>query len=154
MECAQQLHDQELAFSSLARQESALLFGAVERVQALSNAAFFNADLSQAEKVEPLEETVDRMCEIVREKHIGRLKAGECSIEPGIVYLDVLTNLERISDHCSNIAARIIGDEAEDLDAHTRKARLLAGEDPAFNAQLAAYKTEYLVPLAGVELTS
>lgn len=147
MECAQQMQEKELTFSPLARQEAALLFRAVERVQTLSNEAFVQADLSQAEKVESLEETVDRMCEVVRERHIGRLKQGECSIEPGIVFLDILTNLERISDHCSNIAARIIGDEAEDLDAHSRKHALLAGESPAFNAQLKAYEQEYLAPL-------
>ena len=87
------------------------------------------------------------MCDALRERHLGRLKAGECSIESGIVFLDLLTNAERVSDHCSNVAARIVGMEADDLDAHARKAGLLAGQDAAFNAGLAAAKSKYLAPL-------
>ena len=100
-----------------------------------------------AAQVEPLEETVDEMCDALRERHIGRLKQGDCSIEGGVVFLDVLTNTERISDHCSNIAARIVGMSADDLDAHARKHVLLAGHDDEFNRQLDAARQTYLAPL-------
>ena len=122
-------------------------FEAAGEVQRVAGEAFTQADAALAAQVEPLEETVDRMCDVMREEHITRLKAGECGIEPGLLFLDVLTNTERISDHCSNIAARLIGDETDDPDMHARKRTLLAGQDAAFNARLATYEQKYLAPL-------
>ena len=147
MDCARQLSEQEWSFSATARKQAALLFGAVGEVQHITGDAFTQMDASLATQVEPLEETVDRMCDVMREEHITRLKAGECGIEPGLLFLDVLTNTERISDHCSNIAARLIGDETDDPDMHARKHTLLAGQDVAFNARLATYEQKYLAPL-------
>ena len=147
LQCARQVRDQELSFSKQARHELALLQGAVNEALQLAGEAFRQNDAALAARVEPLEEAVDEMCEALRERHLGRLKAGECSIESGIVFLDLLTNAERVSDHCSNVAARIVGMEADDLDAHARKAELLAGKNAAFNAQLAAAQEKYLAPL-------
>ncbi len=147
MDCARQLSEQGWGFSSTARKQAALLFEAVGEVQRVAGEAFTQADAALAAQVEPLEETVDRMCDLMREEHITRLKAGECGIEPGLLFLDVLTNTERISDHCSNIAARLIGDETDDPDMHARKHSLLAGKDAAFNARLATYEQKYLAPL-------
>ena len=147
MDCARQLSEQEWSFSPSARKQAALLFEAVGEVQRVAGEAFTQADAALAAQVEPLEETVDRMCDLMREEHITRLKAGECGIEPGLLFLDVLTNTERISDHCSNIAARLIGDETDDPDMHARKHSLLAGKDAAFNARLATYEQKYLAPL-------
>ncbi|WP_394979507.1 Na/Pi cotransporter family protein [Candidatus Allofournierella excrementavium] len=147
MDCARQLSEQGWGFSSSARKQAALLFEAVGEVQRVAGEAFTQADAALAAQVEPLEETVDRMCDVMREEHIARLKAGECGIEPGLLFLDVLTNTERISDHCSNIAARLIGDETDDPDMHARKHSLLAGKDAAFNARLATYEQKYLAPL-------
>ena len=147
MDCARQLSEQGWGFSPSARKQAALLFEAVGEVQRVAGEAFTQADAALAAQVEPLEETVDRMCDLMREEHIARLKAGECGIEPGLLFLDVLTNTERISDHCSNIAARLIGDETDDPDMHARKHSLLAGKDAAFNARLATYEQKYLAPL-------
>ena len=147
MDCARQLSEQGWGFSPSARKQAALLFEAVGEVQRVAGEAFTQADAALAAQVEPLEETVDRMCDVMREEHIARLKAGECGIEPGLLFLDVLTNTERISDHCSNIAARLIGDETDDPDMHARKHSLLAGKDAAFNARLATYEQKYLAPL-------
>ena len=147
MDCARQLSEQERSFSPSAQKQAALLFEAVGEVQRVAGEAFTQADAALAAQVEPLEETVDRMCDVMREEHIARLKAGECGIEPGLLFLDVLTNTERISDHCSNIAARLIGDETDDPDMHARKHSLLAGKDAAFNARLATYEQKYLAPL-------
>src|SRR5699024_7862128 len=116
-------------------------------VQRIASLAFVQTDADLAAQVEPLEETVDRMCDVMREEHIARLKGGECAIEPGLLVLDMLTNAERISDHCSNIAARLIGDETDDPDVHARKHSLLAGQDAAFNARLNTYEQKYLAPL-------
>ncbi len=150
MQCAQRLHDNEVHFSPAAEKQAELLFKAVADVQKLTNAAFAGQDAEMADRVEPLEETIDRMCEQLRELHIGRLKDGSCSVESGIIYLDMLTMLERISDHCSNIAARLIGNLSDDLDAHQRKHTLLAGEDPVFNQRLAEMERIYMKPLAEI----
>ena len=84
----------------------------MERILTLTNDAFENNDTRSASQVEPLEEVIDVMVERLRDQHIRRLKDGVCSIDTGVVFLDVLNNAERISDHCSNIAARMIGMEA------------------------------------------
>ena len=144
---AEKLDENDHAFSPAAGRELALLFAAVDRVQQLAADAFSQSDPALAAQVEPLEETVDQMCGYMREEHIRRLKKGECAVEPGMLFLDVLTGAERISDHCANVAARLIGDETEDPDAHARKRALHAGEDEVFNARLAAFEKEYLEPL-------
>lgn len=90
----------------------------MERVLDLTNDAFENNDVALARQVEPLEEVIDIMVEKLRDQHIKRLKNGICSIDTGVVFLDVLNNVERISDHCSNIAARLIGtNQGEDYDS-------------------------------------
>ncbi|HJB20455.1 MAG TPA: Na/Pi cotransporter family protein [Candidatus Fournierella merdavium] len=147
MDCARQLSEQEWSLSPTAKKQAALLFEAVDEVQRIASLAFVQTDADLAAQVEPLEETVDRMCDVMREEHSARLKGGECAIEPGLLFLDMLTNAERISDHCSNIAARLIGDETDDPDVHARKHSLLAGQDAAFNARLNTYEQKYLAPL-------
>ena len=147
MDCARQLSEQEWSLSPTAKKQAALLFEAVDEVQRIASLAFVQTDADLAAQVEPLEETVDRMCDVMREEHIARLKGGECAIEPGLLFLDMLTNAGRISDHCSNIAARLIGDETDDPDVHARKHSLLAGQDAAFNARLNTYEQKYLAPL-------
>ena len=104
-ERAAEMRDKELKFSESATAELLVLTDAIEEILTLTNCAFNENNLRAAEQVEPLEETVDLMCDTLRNRHIRRLKDGVCQLESGIVFLDVLTILERISDHCSNIAA-------------------------------------------------
>ena len=110
---------------------------------------FGQSDLESATSIEPLEETIDLMIDTLRERHILRLKNGVCAIESGIIFLEILTNLERISDHCSNIAARIVGKESEDdhFDAHEFRRNMHDGYVPNFNEMLAQYKLKYYTPL-------
>lgn len=150
LQCAQQLHEGELQFSPFAQRELALLQAAVQETLAVTNAAFHQGDPSIAARVEPLEETVDQLCDALRERHLTRLKDGACTIETGIVFLDILTNSERVSDHCANVAGRIISMELDDMDVHARKHALLAGTDQMFNEQLRIAKERYLVPLASI----
>ena len=147
LQCAQRIHDEEITLSKSAWNELDQLQKCADKALSIAGDAFASEDAALAAQVEPLEETVDEMCDALRERHIGRLKQGDCSIEGGVVFLDVLTNTERISDHCSNIAARLIGDETDDPDMHARKHTLLAGQDAAFNARLATYEQKYLAPL-------
>ena len=105
-EKAQELADKEVTFSEKAQQELKLLDNALEKILTLTTDAFEFDEARTASQVEPLEQVIDILVERLRAQHIKRLKDGVCSIDTGVVYLDVLSNVERISDHCSNIAAR------------------------------------------------
>ena len=94
----------------LKRNDSHLLF--------LGGKCFIENDVSLAVKVEPLEEVIDIICDELKEKHIQRLCKGECSVKQGFVFSDLLTNCERISDHCSNVAVCIIKLEESSMDIH------------------------------------
>lgn len=144
-----EIFDREITFSETARRELALVDGAIREILQLTLQAFRSDDPMTAKQVEPLEETIDLMIETLRDRHILRLKDGVCGIESGIIFLEILTNLERISDHCSNIAARIVGEEASDgpFDAHEFRRNMHDGFVPDFNDMLTRYKGKYYVPL-------
>ena len=129
-----------------------LLDDALERILALTDEAFENDDTQKAAQVEPLEEIIDVMVERLRDQHIRRLKDGICSIDTGVVFLDVLNNAERISDHCSNIAVRMVGMEAgEDYDSHTLKNIMHHSPSKDYMLEYEQCRKEYLVPLEEME---
>ena len=102
--------------------------------------------------MEPLEEVIDIMVEKLRDQHIKRLKNGICSIDTGVVFLDVLNNVERISDHCSNIAARLIGtNQGEDYDSHTLKSLMHHNPTKEYSLHYEQCCKDYLVPLEAME---
>ena len=114
--------------------------------------AFENDDVQKAAQVEPLEEIIDVMVERLRDQHIRRLKDGVCSIDTGVVFLDVLNNVERISDHCSNVAVRMIGMEGgEDYDSHTLKSIMHHNPTKDYMLEYEQCRKEYLVPLEQME---
>lgn len=148
MESAQELNEKDVHFSPDACRELEKLSSAVEEVVGLTIKAFEDTDIRLAVMVEPLEETVDTMCELLRNRHITRLKEGVCQIDTGVVFLDVLNNMERIADHCSNVAARLIGMESgEELDAHTLKQLMHHSPSSEYQACTAQYREKYLQPL-------
>lgn len=118
LESAEELRDKGLAFSKQAEAELSVMYGAVSESLALAVAAFAGNDVDVAAKVEPLEQVVDNLKELLRMRHILRLQKGECSINTGFVLADVLTNLERVSDHCSNIAACVIDMAQSNMNMH------------------------------------
>lgn len=107
-EVAQELSDKGISFSPAAQEETHVMRAAVQEIVRMAVQVFQTGDLQLAEQVEPLEEVVDRLRANIKANHIQRLRAGICTIELGFVLNDLLTNLERISDHCSNIAANLI----------------------------------------------
>ena len=115
LEAAEELQQKGLQFSDAAQKELSVLISAVEKIMALSIDAFVRNDHQAARKIEPLEQLIDDLKEQLRTRHILRLQQGSCSIETGFIWSDLLTSLERISDHCSNIAGGII-----DLHEHHR----------------------------------
>lgn len=108
MEAAQELHDKKLAFSEAAQQELEVLRGAIEEILSVTVDSYMENDAVSAYKAEPIEECVDDLVDGIKDRHIARLQAGECSIELGFILADVLNNFERISDHCSNVAVTVI----------------------------------------------
>ena len=140
-----EIYDKEIVFSPSAKYELECVDKAIQEILRLALEVFASADAELAEQVEPLEETIDLMIDTLRDRHIRRLKDGVCAIDSGIIFLEILTNLERISDHCSNVAARIMGLESENdhFDAHEMRRNMHAGYVPNFNEILARDKEQY-----------
>ena len=115
---AKEIKDKELVFSDGAKKEMNVIANAVNEIVALTVGAFLEGDLESAKKVEPLEELIDELCDKAKLLHIERLQSGECTIAQGFVLNDLLTDFERVSDHCSNIAAAMIELEEEEFDTH------------------------------------
>ena len=118
LESAEELKNKDLHLSKSAENEMNLLIQAIEEILNLTQTAFMKNDLDAAEMVEPLMQAIDTLKEELRTRHIQRLQREECSIEAGFVWTDVLTNLERISRHCSSIARNVIDISLEDINLH------------------------------------
>ncbi|MDD6188428.1 MAG: Na/Pi cotransporter family protein [Clostridiales bacterium] len=118
LESAEEMKDKNIVFSGDARTELEVITGAVSEVLDLARAAFVDNDLKAAAMVEPLEQVVDTLKEQLRARHILRLQKGECTIEAGFVWSDLLTSLERVADHCSNIAGCVVETAHSSLDLH------------------------------------
>lgn len=142
-ESARELHEKGLSFSGAAEAELAVLQRALEDILAISVDSFRADDPAAAKKVEPLEETIDRLTDEIRTRHIRRLQSGECTLQLGFILGDLLTNLERVGDHCSNIALSVI-EEREDEQRHAYVNGIkTAGE---FAATLGADLEKYKLP--------
>ena len=143
-ESAQELTEKALNFSDADQRELSVLVGAVEEIVDLSFRAFREKDLSLAYQVEPLEQVIDDLKEQMRLHHIQRLQQGLCSIETGFIWSDLLTGLERIGDHCSNLAGCVIDLHHHDMNMHEtlRSARV---ENKLFGQQYRAYASKYSI---------
>lgn len=142
VEAAEELHDKNLRFTDAARHELSVLIGAVEEIVDLSFHAFRENDLEQAYQVEPLEQVIDDLKEKLRIHHILRLQQGSCSIESGFVWSDLLTALERVGDHCSNIAGCVVDLAHHDMNTH-EALRSVRVENENFGEQYKAYAKKY-----------
>ena len=141
LESAEELREKELQFSPKAKGELAVLIAATHEILNLTMSAISTGDLHIAAKVEPLEEIIDDLKEELRTRHSIRLSQGNCSIETGFVWSDLLTNLERISDHCSNVAGCIIDTAHHNLNLHESTRAI--HDDTFFKEQLSLYKEQY-----------
>ena len=144
LESAEELEQKQLRFSPAAQQELSVLIRAVSEILDLSFDAFKNNDLEAARRVEPLEQVIDRLKEDMRSHHIIRLQQGNCSIETGFIWSDLLTSLERTSDHCSNIAGCVIDLANHDMNTH-ESLRVLRDSDPQFKTEYQAYAQKYQI---------
>ena len=141
VQSAEELSAKKMVLSDAAKAELAVLTEAVNEILSLACKAFTDNDLEAARDVEPLEEIIDKIKEQLRTNHIKRLQQGECSIEGGFVWSDLLTNFERTSDHCSNIAACVI--DASDMDLH-RSVREMKSDSPYYKQKYQVYAAKYL----------
>ena len=142
LEAAEEMQQKELKFSADAISELKVLTSAVKEITSLSLKSFLDNDHNAAMSVEPLEEVIDRLKEKARSRHINRLQQGQCSIEAGFVYSDLLTNLERVSDHCSNIALCIIDIADNNMDMH-RSQKEIQEDSEDFVRRFKEYKGKY-----------
>lgn len=152
-ECAGALHNRGLVFSPQAQAELSAICGAVNETLERTLLCCRSRLRADAAQVEPLEEVVDLLAETLKNRHIERLKRGECTIELGTQFLELLINLERISDHCSNVALRILRETASRddmirIDAHTYVHALHHGADREFDRLFAQYRKTYFEPIA------
>ena len=142
VESAEEMRSKGLHFSPQAKQELNVLTSAVGEIMDLSLDAFLKDDPDLAVKVEPLEQVVDTLKEQLRNRHILRLQRGECTIELGFVWSDLLTDLERVADHCSNIAGCVIEMSHGSLDVH-EYLDYIKGGSIAFQRAYNAYARKY-----------
>ena len=143
VESAEELHEKKITFSDNAIGELEILCDAVLEIIDLAYKAFADHDIECANKVEPLEQVIDRLKEQMRSQHILRLQSGDCGIEAGFVWSDLLTNFERVSDHCSNIAGCIIDADEYNMNIH-QSLREMKTESEFYKKEYKAYSDKYL----------
>ena len=144
LEAAEEMRRKGIAFSPAAQEEYAIIADAVREVTALAYDAYVSGDLSAAEKVEPLEQVIDDLKEELRTRHIRRMQQGTCGIEAGFIWSDLLNDLERVSDHCSNIACCMI----EGIDRSLRRHEVLQsirGSGEAFDQTYRFFRGKYML---------
>ena len=142
-EVMQEIHEKNIEFSDAALRELNVLEGAVKEILSISVDAFVNNDDSLAARVEPLEEIVDGLCDEMKSHHVSRLRQGLCTLEQGFVFNDLLTNYERVADHCSNIAVAIIELESDSFDTHEYLSSVKEMKDSSFARYYEEYKEKY-----------
>ena len=142
IEAVEEQRERKMKFTQGAYEEMKVLCDAVRETVELALKAFVDNDLEAAAMVEPLEQVVDEIKEEMRTRHILRLQQGECSIEAGFVWTDLLNDLERTSDHCSNIAGCVIDVHNHNMNIH-ESLRELREDDPEFRQQLRRFGKKY-----------
>lgn len=143
LESAEEIHDKHEGFSEGARNELRVMTDAVREILNMVLEAFRDDDLEKAFRVEPLEQVIDDLRDYVKKKHVKRLRGGECTIELGFVLTDLLTDLERISDHCSNIAGCMLEIARDELDIHEYLHDVKTDVANEFNKYFRQYSEKY-----------
>lgn len=143
---ARELQQKNMQFSPKAKTELDILSSAVREAVDISFDAFKSNNKNEADKVEPLEELIDTLSVELKARHIRRLREGKCTIELGFAHSDILNNLERVADHCSNIAVDVIQSDQLEFDAHEYLDRIKNKDNQQFARDYKAYKEKYRLP--------
>lgn len=145
LDSAEEMKEKGVSFTNSAESEFQVISSAVYEILKLALTAFLNDDITAAEKVEPLEQVIDILKEKLRTSHILRMQQGACSIDAGFVWSDLLTNLERTSDHCSNIAGCVIDIAHRNMNIH-ESLRDFRNDNEDFRTQFKVYKEKFKLP--------
>ena len=148
LDTAKEIHEKNVEFSDMAKRELQVMFKAIEDILDLTVRAFEAKDISLARRVEPLEEVVDTLRNEMKTRHVERLQEKICTIEQGFIFTDLLTDLERVSDHCSNIAVNLIQINDNSFDNHQYLNELKSEGNEDFIKQYKEYSIKYVLPKA------
>ncbi len=143
VEAVEEMHDKKLSFSKDAAKEMEVICRAVQDIIDKTITAFAADDLDSARHIEPLEEVIDNLTKKIKNRHVKRLQKGKCTIELGVVLEDILTNLERVSDHCSNIAVEMLTIHENTFDTHELLDDMDDEDKKQFKEEYKSLKKEY-----------
>ncbi len=144
-ETAEEMYEKKIVFSEEAQTELRLLVDASHEIVEIAVKSFVEHDITWAVQVEPLEEIIDEMTKLLRARHIDRLQKNNCTIVMGFVFNDLLTNFERVSDHCANIAFAVLHSYDINAEGHTYSAN--ASQSSAYKNEFEKYQKKYLEPI-------
>lgn len=146
MEAAQEIEAEKISFTSEAQEELKVVRDAVLEITGITAVAFGGMSSDEAKRIEPLEEVIDDMVVTLKDRHVNRLKAGDCSTTSGMMFIELLTNLERIADQCSNIALLILSYRDKSIlgNHHGYVRELHKGGDVTYDTELARQRAHYL----------
>ena len=142
-DAAREINAKSVVFSPEAERELRTLEQAITEILHLAVGAFVSGDLEGASRVEPLEEIVDGLCDEMKLHHVDRLQKGVCTLNQGFIFNDLLTNYERVADHCSNIAVAMIELESDSFDTHEYLNSVKAMKSASFARYFAEYQKKY-----------
>ncbi|MBQ3552827.1 MAG: Na/Pi cotransporter family protein [Clostridia bacterium] len=145
MKSAEEMHSKKLNFSDYAYSELAVMIAAVNEIIDMTMRCFIQGDLKAATCIEPLEEVIDHLQSELRRRHIERLKNNLCTIELGFILTDLLTSLERVSDHCSNIACCMVEIAHDGLSVHEYVHNVKDGHQEQYNRNFESYMQKYVL---------
>ncbi len=150
LKAAREINQKKITFSDKAKEELRILTEAITEILSMTTQAFADDDAVLAQSVEPLEQVIDKLTNKIRTRHIERLQKGACTIELGFILTDLLTNYERVSDHCSNIAISVMQSQSKGsiIDAHDYLNERKTSGEPDFVGAYNAYKAKYRLPKA------
>ena len=153
VEMAQRLGSENTCFSEMAKKEIKILSDAICEILEITVNAFETNDNEAAKAIEPLEETIDDMVMILKDRHTKRLKKGECSISSGLVFMEMLTYMERASDQCSSIAVTMLARNNQDIkhNHYDYLREIHSGNDAAYKAELDRRREQYIAPLKAIQ---
>lgn len=144
LKVAREMNEKQLEFSPVAKEELQQVVNALSEIMDITTEAFSEDDIEKAKRVEPLEQVIDIMIAEAKNKHIERLQKGECTIELGFMLTEVLNNIERVSDHCSNVAACMIQINQSSFDRHQYLNNIKSTGEEAFEQLFEEYKAKYI----------
>jgi phosphate:Na+ symporter len=151
IESAKEMHDKNLSFSKTAMREFDIFERAVHKIVHMAVHAYVDNDIENAKIVEPLEQVINGLNAEMKQRHIKRLRKGKCTIELGWILQDLLTNIERVSDHCSNIAVCMIEVRDDEFDAHSYLETLKEKNYEWYKNAVYTYKNKYALPEADID---